>query len=55
MKPFLCLMFLLLGSVSAFAQPASGNSDLVQFSGMVLAEEGGKLVPVPFATISVRG
>ncbi len=55
MKHLLFLVFLLLGSVKVFAQPASGNNDLVQFSGMVLAEEGGKLVPVPFATVAVRG
>ncbi len=55
MKYIFSLIFLLLSSIKAFAQPASGANDLVQFSGMVLAEEGGQLVPVPFATVGVKG
>lgn len=55
MKRILFLALLFLSSVRAFAQPASGNNDLIQFSGLVLAEEGGRLVPVPFATVTVRG
>jgi CarboxypepD_reg-like domain len=51
----LILLFLLVGIVKTLAQGGGVDADLVQFSGMVLTEEGGKLSPVPFATISVKG
>ena len=57
MKKITTLLAVLFGvflvATKSFAQ--SGNNDLIQFSGMVLTEEGGKLVPVPYATIAVKG
>ncbi len=44
-------------ALTNFAQVSKDYVDttIVQFSGMVLAEENGNLVPIPFATISVEG
>jgi hypothetical protein len=48
------ILFLFLGMFKAYAQ-VSPDTDLVQFTGMVLTEDRGKLVPVPFATVAVKG
>ncbi len=42
-----------IGSVSLFAQEES--PEVIQFSGLVLTDENGRLEPVPFTTVSVKG
>ena len=54
------LLFILLMSsigLTSFGQVTKDYVDtsIVQFSGMILAEDDGNLVPIPFATVSVEG
>ena len=58
MKKYIAILpFLLLGMMT-FGQSnvdLEVDTTLVQFSGMVLADANGKLEPVPYATISIKG
>ena len=57
MKKILFSLLILGVSALASAQATKNYVDttIVQFSGMVLADDNGNLVPVPFATVSVEG
>jgi len=58
MKKYIAILpFLLLGMMT-FGQDGVDlevDTSLVQFSGMVLTDANGRLEPVPYATISVKG
>ena len=51
----LFLLFILINKKVVAQIPGSGTNDLIQFTGMVLTEEKGRLTPVPFATVAVKG
>ncbi|MCB0575439.1 MAG: carboxypeptidase-like regulatory domain-containing protein, partial [Saprospiraceae bacterium] len=58
MKHYLAILFFIACSVAAGAQQDNTASTaekpkslLIQFSGMLLTEEGGRLRPVPYATV----
>lgn len=55
MKQFFLVLNLILFSLVTFAQASKDYVDttIVQFSGMILTDNGGQLVPVPFATVSI--
>jgi CarboxypepD_reg-like domain len=56
MKSILFLLFFAFLGVFKVSAQVSADAELVQFSGMVLSDDGkGKLAPVPFATVSVKG
>jgi CarboxypepD_reg-like domain len=49
-------ILLLLGVFATFAKAQSndaGDTKLIQFSGMLLADMGGKLIPVPYASVFI--
>lgn len=50
-----CLLLLLSVSARSWSQTESDTADLVQFSGMVVAEENRNLVPLAFTNITVKG
>jgi hypothetical protein len=47
-------LWLLLPQASLWAQPET-QTDLVEVSGIVVADAGGQMVPVPFTAIGVKG
>lgn len=50
------LTFLLfISAVTTYAQQIPSQENLVQFSGLVLSEENGELVPLPFVNIALAG
>lgn len=55
MKQFFLIFSLALFSFSTFAQATKDYVDttIVQFSGMILTDQGGQLMPIPFATIAI--
>lgn len=56
MKKYIALLCLLMVSWMSFAQNGvdqENDTALVQFSGMILTDAGGRLEPVPYATIAV--
>ncbi len=52
MKQFLLIVGLVL---SVFVVNAQSDTILLQFSGLVLTEEGNDLVPLPFTNITIKG
>lgn len=57
MKHFFLIFSLTLISSVTFAQASKDYIDtsIVQFSGMILTDQAGQLLPVPFATIAISG
>lgn len=57
MKQIFLIFSLTFFSLATFAQASKNYVDttIVQFSGMILTDEAGQLVPIPFATISIKG
>lgn len=55
MKQLFLILSLTMLSVTIFAQASKDYYDttIVQFSGMILADQDGELIPVPFATVSI--
>jgi CarboxypepD_reg-like domain len=51
------LCFILRGSIASFAQeqtpPSTPDKHLVQFSGIIITEEAGRMVPVPYAGVFI--
>lgn len=48
------IFFLCLATAQAQTEPADAKEqkrELIQFSGMILTDDGGRLVPVPYATV----
>ncbi len=57
MKRLIFIFSLTLWSFSLVAQATKNYIDttIVQFSGMILTDDDGQLMPVPFATIAIKG
>lgn len=57
MKQILLIFGLTFFSLATFAQASRDYVDttIVQFSGIILTDEGGQLVPIPFATVAIKG
>lgn len=53
MRRIALLLVLTLGYISLIGQ-ATNDSLLVQFSGMVVVEEDGQLIPLPYANVVIR-
>ncbi len=53
-KIFILTLFVLY-AWKGFAQVGSGNTNVIQFSGFVMTDQGSRPQPVPFATIGVVG
>jgi hypothetical protein len=56
-KQILLIFGLTFFSLATFAQASRDYVDttIVQFSGIILTDEGGQLVPIPFATVAIKG
>lgn len=57
MKQILLIFGLTFFSLATFAQASRDYVDttIIQFSGIILTDEGGQLVPIPFATVAIKG
>ncbi|MFT5833215.1 MAG: hypothetical protein ACI97N_000842 [Cognaticolwellia sp.] len=57
MKQTFLIFGLTLFSLATFAQASRNYVDttIVQFTGMILADDAGQLVPIPFATVAIKG
>jgi hypothetical protein len=51
----LFFLLLLMSSTIGIAQAQLDTTKLVQFSGMILTEEQGTLVPLPFTNVTIKG
>ncbi len=55
MKNIFYLLFILTLSFEAMAQlPSDPDKKLIQFSGMVVTEENGQMIPVPYSSIYIN-
>jgi hypothetical protein len=56
-KQILLIFGLTFFSLATFAQASRDYVDttIIQFSGIILTDEGGQLVPIPFATVAIKG